>query len=84
MCIFCHHPLCVLLLHPYVIITRCGCRLYAGASIQAAVQLNHGMSDIAVNWGGGLHHAKKNEASGFCYVNDLVLATLELLKYHAR
>lgn len=28
----------------------------------------------------GLHHAKKCEASGFCYVNDIVLAILELLK----
>ena len=27
------------------------------------------------------HHAKKSEASGFCYVNDIVLAILELLKY---
>lgn len=33
---------------------------------------------------GGLHHAKKMEASGFCYVNDIVLAILELLKYHPR
>jgi len=33
---------------------------------------------------GGLHHAKKQEASGFCYVNDIVLAILELLKFHAR
>lgn len=33
---------------------------------------------------GGLHHAKKFEASGFCYVNDIVIAILELLKYHAR
>jgi len=33
---------------------------------------------------GGLHHAKKMEASGFCYVNDIVLAILELLKYHNR
>ena len=33
---------------------------------------------------GGLHHAKKSEASGFCYVNDIVLAILELLKYHQR
>jgi histone deacetylase 1/2 len=22
-----------------------------------------------VNWAGGLHHAKKGEASGFCYIN---------------
>ena len=31
-----------------------------------------------------MHHAKKNEASGFCYVNDIVLAILELLKVHQR
>jgi histone deacetylase 1/2 len=49
-----------------------------------AVKLNHGEADIAVNWAGGLHHAKKSEASGFCYVNDIVLAILELLKYHQR
>lgn len=36
------------------------------------------------SWSGGLHHAKRNAASGFCYVNDIVLAILELLKYHAR
>ena len=40
------------------------CCLYAGASIQAATRLNHGLSDIAINWSGGLHHAKKAEASG--------------------
>jgi histone deacetylase 1/2 len=31
--------------------------------------LNRGKCDIAVNWAGGLHHAKKSEASGFCYIN---------------
>ena len=38
-----------------------------------------------INWAGGLlHHAKKNEASGFCYVNNIVLYILELLKVHQR
>lgn len=60
------------------------CQLYTGGSIDGAMKLNHGMVDIAINWAGGLHHAKKSEASGFCYVNDIVLAILELLKYHAR
>ncbi|XP_022752603.1 histone deacetylase 9-like [Durio zibethinus] len=41
------------------------------------------LCDIAINWTGGLHHAKKCEASGFCCINDLVLGILELLKYHA-
>jgi acetoin utilization deacetylase AcuC-like enzyme len=48
------------------------------------VRLNEGVSDIVINWAGGLHHAKKSGASGFCYVNDCVLAILELLKTHAR
>eukprot|EP00191_Tetraselmis_sp_GSL018_P004661 CAMPEP_0177599656 /NCGR_PEP_ID=MMETSP0419_2-20121207/13120_1 /TAXON_ID=582737 /ORGANISM="Tetraselmis sp., Strain GSL018" /LENGTH=422 /DNA_ID=CAMNT_0019092425 /DNA_START=487 /DNA_END=1756 /DNA_ORIENTATION=+ len=60
------------------------CRKYTGASIDGCVKLNHGLVDTAINWAGGLHHAKRSEASGFCYINDLVLAVLELLKYHAR
>ena len=42
------------------------------------------MADTVINWAGGLHHAKKSEASGFCYVNDCVLGILELLKKHQR
>ncbi|MED6174950.1 Homeobox protein HD-1 [Stylosanthes scabra] len=60
------------------------CQTYAGGSVGGAVKLNHDQCDIAVNWAGGLHHAKKCEASGFCYVNDIVLAILELLKQHER
>ena len=33
---------------------------------------------------GRSHAAKKAEASGFCYVNDIVIGILELLKYHSR
>jgi hypothetical protein len=47
----------------------------------AAERLNSGAADIAINWAGGLHHAKKREASGFCYINDIVLGILELLRY---
>ncbi|GFZ12667.1 histone deacetylase 9 [Actinidia rufa] len=60
------------------------CQIYAGGTIDAARRLNNQICDIAINWAGGLHHAKKCEASGFCYINDLVLGILELLKYHAR
>ncbi|KAK9028392.1 hypothetical protein V6N11_068197 [Hibiscus sabdariffa] len=58
------------------------CQASAGGSLGAAVKLNRGDADIAINWAGGLHHAKKSEASGFCYVNDIVLGILELLKFH--
>jgi len=60
------------------------CQISAGGSIAGAVKLNRSQTDVAVNWAGGLHHAKKSEASGFCYVNDIVLAILELLKHHQR
>jgi histone deacetylase HOS2 len=56
------------------------CKMYTGASLAAARKLCAGTTDIAINWSGGLHHAKKAEASGFCYVNDIVLAILELLR----
>ena len=60
------------------------CARYTGASLDAAEKLVNDQADIAINWSGGLHHAKKFEASGFCYVNDIVVAILELLKYHPR
>lgn len=56
------------------------CTISAGGSIAAATSINDGTADVAINWAGGLHHAKKREASGFCYVNDIVLAILELLR----
>ncbi|GMI59208.1 hypothetical protein ScalyP_jg8355 [Parmales sp. scaly parma] len=60
------------------------CQLYTSGSIGGAARLNENLSDIVINWSGGLHHAKKAEASGFCYINDCVLAILELLKQHQR
>ena len=59
-------------------------QISSGGSIDGARLLNDNQVDIAINWGGGLHHAKKIEASGFCYVNDIVLGTLELLKFYNR
>jgi acetoin utilization deacetylase AcuC-like enzyme len=56
------------------------CALYAGGSVSGAAALAAGKADMAFNWSGGMHHAKKAEASGFCYVNDIVLGILELLK----
>jgi histone deacetylase 1/2 len=59
------------------------CR-YTGGSVGGAYKLNRGTADVCINWSGGLHHAKKSESSGFCYINDIVLSILELLKYHQR
>ncbi|KAG5952554.1 histone deacetylase [Claviceps sorghi] len=60
------------------------CGISAGGSMEGAARLNRQKCDIAVNWAGGLHHAKKCEASGFCYVNDIVLGILELLRFMKR
>lgn len=60
------------------------CSISAGGSVAAAERLAAGAYDIAINWSGGLHHAKKREASGFCYINDIVLGILELLRTFPR
>jgi histone deacetylase HOS2 len=52
--------------------------------MNAAYNLLNKQSDIAINWSGGLHHAKKNLASGFCYINDIVLAIQLLLTQNQR
>ncbi|KAF2840941.1 histone deacetylase 3 [Patellaria atrata CBS 101060] len=58
--------------------------LYSGATMDAARKVCSGQSNIAINWSGGLHHAKKSSASGFCYVNDIVLAIQYMMQYYSR
>ena len=53
------------------------CQRYTAGTLLAGAKLAANESDIAINWSGGLHHAKKCEASGFCYVNDCVLGILD-------
>lgn len=60
------------------------CQISAGGSISAAQRLNYNLCDVAINWAGGLHHARRDQASGFCYIADCVLGIMELLKYHPR
>ncbi|MFZ3072297.1 MAG: acetoin utilization protein AcuC, partial [Thermodesulfobacteriota bacterium] len=56
----------------------------AGASIQAAELVSLGKKDIVFNISGGLHHALRAKASGFCYINDPVVAINFLLKQGKR
>lgn len=60
------------------------CQWTAGGSLASAAELNCRASQICVNWAGGLHHAWRAKSSGFCPVNDAILAILELLKCHQR
>lgn len=39
---------------------------------------------VAINWYGGWHHGHRDEASGFCYNNDIVLCLLKLLDHYQR
>ena len=56
------------------------CLQVAGGSISAAKLLCLKKFDVVMHWSGGWHHAKRNEAAGYCYINDCVLAILQLRK----
>jgi len=53
--------------------------LVAGGSVLAADQIVSGRSRRAVNIAGGLHHAMRDHAAGFCIYNDCVFAIRHLL-----
>ena len=53
-------------------------RLVAAGSMLAADMVGSGQVQRAFHFAGGLHHAMRERASGFCYVNDAVLAVLTL------
>ena len=54
--------------------------LVAGATLQAIDFVVDGNGEIAFNIAGGLHHAMRSMASGFCYVNDPVIGIMRLLR----
>jgi acetoin utilization protein AcuC len=58
--------------------------LVAGGSLVAARELIQGNCEHAVNIAGGLHHAMRGYASGFCVFNDVVVAIRELLASGAK
>lgn len=60
------------------------CQISTGGSIDSAFLIAENMADVCINWSGGLHHAKKFEASGFCYINDIVICILVLLRTYTR
>ncbi|ELT43770.1 histone deacetylase superfamily protein [Arthrobacter nitrophenolicus] len=51
----------------------------AGGSLLCAAQILDGSALHAVNFGGGMHHAARDRASGFCIYNDAALAVQRLL-----
>ncbi|HEX2440847.1 MAG TPA: acetoin utilization protein AcuC [Methylomirabilota bacterium] len=59
-------------------------QLVAAGSLLAADLVIAGEVDRAFHFAGGLHHAMPDRASGFCYVNDAVLAILRLRAHGLR
>lgn len=56
----------------------------AGSSLSAAQLISSGSFKYVINWFGGWHHAHRESAAGFCYVNDIVLCILKLRQTFGR
>jgi len=54
--------------------------LTAGATLLGAKKIADGEIQVAFNPVGGFHHAARDHAEGFCYVNDIAVAVIQLLK----
>jgi acetoin utilization protein AcuC len=57
--------------------------MVCGASLTAAEQVLDGNSLHSFNPAGGLHHARRREASGFCIYNDPAVAIAKTLEVHS-
>jgi acetoin utilization protein AcuC len=58
--------------------------LTAGATLLGARKIAAGEIQVAFNPVGGFHHAGRDHAEGFCYVNDIAVAIIQLLKQGMR
>ena len=58
--------------------------LYAGGSLGCARLVSQGGFQAAFNVSGGLHHARRDRAAGFCTVADVALAAYSLLDAGAK
>jgi acetoin utilization protein AcuC len=56
----------------------------SGATLMAANAVWNGEAKHAVNLAGGLHHAQRASASGFCIYNDIAVAIYDLLEQGAQ
>lgn len=57
-----------------------GAARIAGGTVQLADALADGTAVRAVNFAGGMHHAARARAGGFCIYNDAALAIMRLLE----
>lgn len=54
--------------------------LTAGATMLGAKMVAQGEVLVAFNPVGGFHHAGRDHAEGFCYINDIAVAVTQLIK----
>jgi acetoin utilization protein AcuC len=54
--------------------------MVAGGTYQGAMTLADGEAETVFDPVAGFHHAKRDHASGFCYVNDVVIAITALVR----
>ncbi len=59
-------------------------RLAGGGTLTAARRLLAGDALRAFNPSGGYHHAAAGAAAGFCYINDVVIALMEMTRQGKR
>ncbi len=59
-------------------------RSVAGATYEGAQMLLDDRVRMVFNPVGGLHHAAKDHAEGFCYVNDIAIAATDLIQKNKR
>jgi len=60
------------------------CRLYTTGTMGCAAQLCSRDANLAINWYGGMSHARKSSAHAGCYINDTVLGILTLLQQYSK
>ena len=58
--------------------------LAAGATLLASELIERDEADIVFSPTGGFHHAGKDFAAGFCYINDIVLAVQKWVNHGKR
>ena len=55
-------------------------RLIAGGTFYGAEMVASGEADVVFNPIGGMHHAGRDHASGFCYLNDIAITITDLVR----
>jgi acetoin utilization protein AcuC len=54
--------------------------MVAGATLECIRQIRENGRQIAFNIAGGLHHAMRGRASGFCYLNDPAIGIAQMIR----